>query len=36
VQKQVGKAKIVVPGHGDPGDATLIAHTIALAEAAKS
>jgi glyoxylase-like metal-dependent hydrolase (beta-lactamase superfamily II) len=36
VQKQFGKAKIVVPGHGDPGDATLIAHTIALAEAAKS
>jgi glyoxylase-like metal-dependent hydrolase (beta-lactamase superfamily II) len=36
VQKQFGKARIVVPGHGDPGDTSLLTHTIALAEAAQS
>jgi metallo-beta-lactamase class B len=36
VQKRFGKARIVVPGHGEPGDASLLTHTIALAQAAQS
>ena len=32
VQKRYPHAKIVVPGHGAPGDASLLSHTIRLFE----
>lgn len=33
LQERYKKARIVVPGHGDPGDLSLLSHTQALAEA---
>ena len=33
LQERYSQARIVVPGHGDPGDLSLLSHTLALAEA---
>jgi len=34
VQRRFPEVAIVVPGHGDPGDASLLAHTVELVKAA--
>ncbi|MCA9533459.1 MAG: subclass B1 metallo-beta-lactamase [Myxococcales bacterium] len=35
VRRRVPAPRVVVPGHGEPGDATLLDHTIALVRAAQ-
>jgi glyoxylase-like metal-dependent hydrolase (beta-lactamase superfamily II) len=35
IERRFPSPRVVVPGHGDPGDASLLAHTKALARAGR-